>query len=85
MAQRAIREFDTKKMLAEHWKEYFGHERSYPGKFVQVTQDTDWDKLKKENEWLEKGRLAVKPDQLSTLSLSSLPHLKNGNFLGSLR
>jgi len=64
MAQRAIREFDAKKMLAVHWKEYFGHERSYPGKFVQVTQDTDWDKLKTENGWLEKERLAVKPDQL---------------------
>ena len=50
MAQRAIREFDAKKMLAVHWKEYFGHERSYPGKFVQVTQDTYWDKLKTENE-----------------------------------
>lgn len=65
MAQKAIREYDAKKILQERWGEYFGDTAVfYAGKAVQVTPETDWDRLKAENGWLQNGRLAVKPDQL---------------------
>ena len=64
MAQKAIREYDAKKILQERWGDYFGDGVLYGGKAVQVTPETDWDRLKTENGWLQSGRLAVKPDQL---------------------
>ena len=64
MAQRAIREYDVKKMLQQLWSAYFGETMVYAGKSVQVTPSSDWDLLKAENEWLEKEKLVVKPDQL---------------------
>lgn len=64
MAQRAIREYDAKRMLEKCWNQYFGEKIRCPGRFVQVTEDTDWDKLKRENVWLEKERLVAKPDEL---------------------
>ena len=64
MAQKAIREYDAKKILRKRWGEYFGDTIVYAGKAVQVTPETDWYQLKTENSWLQSGRLAVKPDQL---------------------
>jgi ATP-citrate lyase beta-subunit len=64
MAQKAIREYDAKKILQERWGEYFGDTIVYGGKTVQVTPESDWDRLKTENGWLKSGRLVVKPDQL---------------------
>jgi ATP-citrate lyase beta-subunit len=64
MAQKAIREYDAKKILQERWGEYFGNTIVYGGKTVQVTLDTNWDQLKNGHGWLRSGRLVVKPDQL---------------------
>lgn len=64
MAQKAIREYDAKKILQERWGDYFGDTVVYAGKAVQVNPDSDWDQLKTENGWLQSGRIAVKPDQL---------------------
>jgi ATP-citrate lyase beta-subunit len=64
MAQKAIREYDAKRILQERWGDYFGDTVVYAGKAVQVSTDPDWDQLKTENGWLQSGRLAVKPDQL---------------------
>ncbi len=64
MAQRAIREFDAKKIMERLWKDYFGDEMVFAGKSVQVEPCSDWDQLKRENPWLEKEKLVVKPDQL---------------------
>lgn len=64
MAQRAIREYDAKRMLERLWKDYFGDTVVFGGKAVQVTPDSDWDQLKTENVWLEREKLVVKPDQL---------------------
>ena len=64
MAQKAIREYDAKKILQERWGEYFGETVVYAGKAVRVTPETDWNRLQAENGWLQSGRLAVKPDQL---------------------
>jgi len=64
MAQKAIREYDAKKILQERWGDYFGDIAVYAGKAVQVSPETDWDQLKAENGWLTSGRLVAKPDQL---------------------
>ncbi|RLG72866.1 MAG: ATPase [Methanobacteriota archaeon] len=64
MAQRGIREFDAKKMLAKYWSEYISKDNRYPGKVVLVTPETDLGKLAGENPWLKTEKLVVKPDQL---------------------
>jgi len=64
MAQRGIREFDGKKMLANHWAEYISKDLSFPGKVVLVDPETKLDELAKEHSWLGKEKLVVKPDQL---------------------
>lgn len=64
MAQRAIREYDAKKMFARLWQNYFDIPWTLSGKIVQVTPHTDLEKLKNENEWLGEEKLVVKPDEL---------------------
>ncbi|MCD6108233.1 MAG: ATPase, partial [Thermoplasmata archaeon] len=64
MAQRGIREYDAKKMLAKYWTEYISKDFTYPGKLVLVDPDTDLDKLPEKHPWLEKEKLVAKPDQL---------------------
>jgi len=64
MAQRGIREFDAKRMLAAHWSEYLGTTFSYDGKVVLVGPETKLDMLPKQYPWLKKEKLVVKPDQL---------------------
>ncbi len=64
MAQRGIREYNGKKMLAKYWTEYFGKGITYPGKIVLVDPTTKLDDLPKKNKWLNEEKLAVKPDQL---------------------
>ena len=64
MAQRGIREYNGKKMLAKYWTEYFGKSISYPGKIILVDPNTKLDDLPKKNKWLNEGKLVVKPDQL---------------------
>jgi len=54
MAQRGIREYDAKKMLAKYWKEYVSKDFNYAGKVALVDPDTNMDKLAKENSWLKK-------------------------------
>ena len=57
MAQRGVREFDAKKMLATYWPEYVSKEFSYPGKVALVGPETNMDKLAKEEPWLKKEKL----------------------------
>lgn len=64
MAQRAIREYDAKRIMERLWKDYFGDDVVFAGKTVQVEPCTDWDQLKRENPWLEREELVAKPDQL---------------------
>ena len=64
MAQRAIREYDAKRMLAKYWTEYFGKESPYRGEVVLVTPETDLSTLGEQHGWLLQKKLAVKPDQL---------------------
>ena len=64
MAQRGIREYYGKKMMAKHWSEYFKGLEKYDGKIVLIDQITTMDDLAKQNPWLKTEKLVVKPDQL---------------------
>jgi ATP-citrate lyase beta-subunit len=64
MAQRGIREYDAKRMLASELPKYLGSGFGYEGKVALVGPDTDMDALAKEHPWLLKQKLVVKPDQL---------------------
>jgi len=64
MAQRGIREYDGKKMLANYWTDYISKDFKFPGKIVLVDPKTKLDDLPKKNKWLKEEKLVVKPDQL---------------------
>jgi ATP-citrate lyase beta-subunit len=64
MAQQSIREYDTKRMLAEQWKVYFDGLKPYDAHMVIVRPETDLELLVREHDWLVGSRLVVKPDQL---------------------
>jgi len=63
MAQRGIREYDAKRLLAKHMPQYQS-DFSYQGNIVLVDPETDLDELAAKNPWLTKEKLVVKPDQL---------------------
>jgi len=63
MAQRGIREYDAKRMVARYLPE-FTSALKYDGKVALVTPHTRPSKFKAENEWIENIKLVVKPDQL---------------------
>jgi len=62
MAQKGIREFDAKKMLAR-WLSDFA-DIQYEGKVALVSPETNLDQLPKKHAWLKNQKLVVKPDQL---------------------
>jgi ATP-citrate lyase beta-subunit len=64
MAQRGIREYDAKSMLAKFWNEYVSKDFTYAGKVALVDPETSMDKLATKHPWLKKEKLVVKPDQL---------------------
>ncbi len=63
MAQRGIREYDAKRLLARYLPEYL-HDFSYKGDLALVGPETDLEDLATANPWLKTQRLVVKPDQL---------------------
>jgi ATP-citrate lyase beta-subunit len=63
MAQKGIREYDAKRMLAAWFKDRQCGS-SYDGKVALVGPDTNVDDLVKNEPWLSKEKLVVKPDQL---------------------
>lgn len=63
MAQRGIREYDAKRMLAAELTKTLS-DFKYEGKVALVGPDTDIGELAKKNPWVEKTKLVVKPDQL---------------------
>jgi len=74
MAQRGIREYDAKRMLAKHWDKYFGDAFKYDFKAVLITPEyfdengnmipEKEEELLRENPWLKEMPLVAKPDQL---------------------
>ena len=64
MAQRGIREYHGKMMMAKYWSEYFKGIKRYEGKIVLIDPETSMNDLVKQNPWLKKEKLVIKPDQL---------------------
>lgn len=64
MAQRGIREYDAKRMLAAELSRHLGKDFVYDGKVALIGPDTDMAAIAKQNPWLTKEKLVVKPDQL---------------------
>ena len=64
MAQKGIREYDAKRLMAEHLPQYLEGDFKYDGRCVLVTPDCSLEKQSKKNPWLKKSKLVVKPDQL---------------------
>jgi ATP-citrate lyase beta-subunit len=64
MAQRGIREYDAKNMLARHLPQFSDGRFAYPGKVVLIDPETVIDLLPREHPWLETEQLVVKPDKL---------------------
>jgi len=64
MAQRGIREYDGKRILAKNWQDYFGDAFEYDFKSVLITPETDLDKVPEEHPWVKEMPLVAKPDML---------------------
>ncbi len=64
MAEKGIREYDAKRMMAKALPEFSGGQFSYETEPVLVGPDTDMDNLVNEHPWLKTEGLVVKPDQL---------------------
>lgn len=64
MAQRGIREYDGKRIIANNWKDYFDDVFEYEFRSVLVTPETDFENLPKEHPWLLETPLVAKPDML---------------------
>lgn len=64
MAQRGIREYDAKRILSRELPKFLKGDFGYEGEVALVGPDTNLDQLAKENSWLTKDKLVVKPDQL---------------------
>ena len=65
MAQKAIREYDAKRLLAAHWQEFVPDLPPYQGNVAQVDPLTDLSDLPGRHPWLLDHRLVVKPDVLA--------------------
>lgn len=63
MAQKAIREFDAKSILAKHWDKYFPG-FSYAYETIMVQNGSELTKAAKEKTWLKEKALVAKPDML---------------------
>jgi len=61
MSARAISEACGKRILNEQLEPNSG---AALGRFVSITEDTDWSRVESENPWLTSEKLVVKPDQL---------------------
>ncbi|BAT93085.1 hypothetical protein LR48_Vigan05g040900 [Vigna angularis] len=62
MARKKIREYDSKRLLKEHFKRLSGQD--LPIKSAQVTESTDFNELPQKEPWLLSSKLVVKPDML---------------------
>ncbi|MGC9529036.1 MAG: ATP citrate lyase citrate-binding domain-containing protein [Candidatus Bipolaricaulaceae bacterium] len=64
MAQKGIREYDAKRMLARAIREASGGRFQFDDRLVLVDPETDVAALEADHPWLTTTRLVVKPDQL---------------------
>ncbi len=63
MAQKAIREYDAKSILARHWDKYFPN-FTYAYETVLVKNGSELLEAAKEKSWLKEKALVAKPDML---------------------
>lgn len=63
MAQKAIREFDAKSILAKHWDKYFPN-FTYAYETVMVQNGAELKEAAKTKSWLNDKTLVAKPDML---------------------
>ena len=63
MAQKAIREYDAKSILARHWDKYFP-DFTYAYETVMVQDGTELREAAKTKAWLNEKTLVAKPDML---------------------
>ncbi|HSR73962.1 MAG TPA: hypothetical protein VLL31_03890, partial [Sulfurovum sp.] len=63
MAQKAIREYDAKSILAKHWDKYFPN-FTYAYETVMVQSGSELKEDAKEKAWLNEKTLVAKPDML---------------------
>lgn len=63
MAQKAIREFDAKSILAKHWDKYFPN-FTYAYETVLVQNGSELQAATKDKKWLNEKALVAKPDML---------------------
>ncbi len=63
MAQKAIREYDAKSILAKHWDKYFPN-FSYAYETVLVQNGSELEEAAKSSSWLKEKALVAKPDML---------------------
>ncbi|KAJ4961362.1 hypothetical protein NE237_021272 [Protea cynaroides] len=62
MARKKIREYDSKRILKEHFKRLSGADLAI--KSAQITESTDLNQLLEKEPWLLTEKLVVKPDML---------------------
>lgn len=62
MARKKIREYDSKRLLKEHFKRLGGYDLAI--KSAQVTESTDFNEIVDKEPWLSSTKLVVKPDML---------------------
>ncbi|KAL9328042.1 hypothetical protein ACSQ67_003045 [Phaseolus vulgaris] len=62
MARKKIREYDSKRLLKEHFKRLSG--KDLPIKSAQIDASTDFTELQEKEPWLSSSKLVVKPDML---------------------
>jgi len=63
MAQKAIREYDAKSILAKHWDRYFP-DFTYAYETVMVQNGSELTEAAKDKKWLNDKALVAKPDML---------------------
>jgi len=63
MAQKAIREYDAKSILAKHWDKYFPN-FTYSYETVMVQNGSELREAAKSKSWLNEKTLVAKPDML---------------------
>lgn len=64
MAQKGIREYDAKRLMAQALPTFSDGAFTFEPKQILIGPDTDWKQLETENPWLKKEKLVAKPDQL---------------------
>jgi len=64
MAQKGIREYDAKKMMAKALSQFSNGKIQFEASQVLIGANTDLQKLEKDNPWLSTEKLVAKPDQL---------------------